>query len=308
MKTIILFSLLYLLSFNTYSADLETFTSVRFDHLKKQVIESSVKVSSYGAEKIAGDIQQGIALFRGVYSEIKLNQDTDELLIEVAHGLDLVATAYEKTDILEQDISKVHQQEIEKLQQIYQKTQQKINEFRDKKQGLTQSATELKQQALKLQVTEKELEKLIQSAKQQKLIIDEKTNKNTIPSKQDEVKQKLKDVYNEIYALEAEERLWKAFASEQENLLQQINQFSIELKTLLKTMQAGAEYYRAAANTIRVAKHPRLALIKLAPLNPIQAQLENVQNIWVEINFFTEQIRNLDILDSESQASKILGF
>ncbi|MFB2923155.1 MULTISPECIES: hypothetical protein [Aerosakkonema] len=238
----------------------------KFTEIKKQVTRSSENVLQYKASDAYQEIVKALKDLRQLHTRIQKADHIDDVIEEVASGLDQIASTYERVANFSTSMTQYRKSEFTYLGAINQdtwKTEQKLKE----------QITKLESQNRLLQQM---LSRAIDKIEAQKLEISLKGNASI------------------IHSLEAQLIIWDKFYLAQKKLLESLDRSGKNIDLLLHILEVNAKVYREAANLARLRHSAKDALENLSSMADIQDIISDLEDSWLQVNDIVDEISKPD--------------
>lgn len=240
----------------------------KFAEIQKQVTHSSLNISNYKASDAYKDIANALNIFRQLHTQVQKATHVDDVIEEVADGLDRIATTYQKVAGFSTEMTQYRKGEFSYLQDVNGNT--------------LKTQLELKEQIAKLESENKILQRKRNS------VTDE------IESKKFEISIQGNEYI--INSLEAQCIIWEKFYLAQKKLLESLELNGRKVDLLLHLLQVNANVYHEAANVARLRRSAKGALDNLRSLADIQGIVSDLQDSWLQINDLVSKISEAEFV------------
>ncbi|MBD2579469.1 hypothetical protein [Oscillatoria sp. FACHB-1406] len=240
----------------------------KFTEIKEQVIHSAQDISQHKAADAYREIVNALNDFHKLRDIVKNSSRIDDVIGDVADGLDKIASTYEKIASWDEELIEYRQ-----------------GYFRDL-QGLSGETLRTKQ----------ELELKISGFQNSNKLIQEKLLSAVDDIEEKNLEVSLKGNESIINSLRAQTIIWDKFHSAQEQLFAKLSLNSRKVDLLLHVLEVNAGVYREAANVARLRKTAKGAMDNLRSLSDIQSIIGDLQNSWTEVDDLVSDISKAEFI------------
>jgi len=266
MNYMINFVTIILMFFTQICSSSEALGEKEFTALKDNIIYSSDVISRYGAKEAINEINSNIKLFDNIHEKVKSARHPDDVVNEVADGLQKLAISYKKISDMKSDIFGAHDKAIYNFKDVEGKTQKNIELMN----------IDIKSYSQKIEYLERQLPIEANDLEKQKIDVSLKGSKSIIKS------------------LKAQVVIWSKFYEAQERLLSKLKLNSEKIKLLFFILETNAEVYKQAANVAMLRKSALAALDNLSSLSDVQDIVMQMTANWTEVSNLVQELSSSD--------------
>ncbi|MBE9562990.1 MAG: hypothetical protein IMF12_09035 [Proteobacteria bacterium] len=238
-----------------------------FNEIKEQLIIATTKILKYGTNNIYLKINQNLQTLKKLHTTVKTTRKTGLIINSVIDELIVIGQTYKQIAIMSPDIMRVHQQQLDIIANLKQKTSYNIDKIQQKYQDY---------QVL-LNDSQNELESLDNSVEKQKLTFSI-------------------NGYNTIMQTLAEQRqIWNKFYNEQEIIASKLTDHSQKIKLFLHVLGINAQIYKQSANVALLRKNSVLKLDNLIDLPELKNIINELETSEVDILEWLGKTKQADL-------------
>jgi len=238
----------------------------KFSEIKEELINSTQNIAHYKASEANQELVKALSDFKKLRETVKKAQNIDDVIDEVADGLNEISLTYENVSKIGKDLIKFRNGNFQHLQEMSNET--------------IKTEKEIEKETSRLEEENKRL--------QQKLISDiDEIDKNN-------VQVSIKGNMSIINSLKGQSMIWKKFYEAQTNLLSKLKLNSRKVDSLLHILEVNSRVYKEAANVAKLRKTAKSALDNLSSLGDLQKIIGDLQNSWVEVDDLVSDISNAE--------------
>lgn len=264
MKRLIICLLVFVFTQYAFASDLSSVED--FNQYKDAVVESVKDVSTYKAADAYKEIKKNLEKFQLLYQKIQETEYVDDIIDEVANGLDAIARSYVKISSIKESVLDYRQNGMSKLTDIEGKTLKTI-------ETLNQEMQKLNQENVTLQT---ELESVEDGTEKRKIQVSLKANESIIKS------------------LNAQILIWEKFYDAQKRLITKLDLNTDQIDLLMHILEKNALVYKEASNVVKLRRSAVAALKNLSALSDMQGILSELETSWYDVDILVTQISEVD--------------
>ena len=239
-----------------------------FSEIKEQVVHSAKGLSQHKAGDAYREIVKALNDFHKLREIVKRSSHIDDVIEEVADGLDGIAFTYEKVAGLDKELKTYRKKEFNHLEDMSGETLKNRQELELEISGLQDQNKLLKEKMLSA--------------------IDDIEEKN--------IEFSLKSNESVIASLRSQTIIWNKFYVKQDQLFSKFNLNGRKIDLLLHFLEVNARVYREAANVARLRKTAKGALDNLSSLSDIEDIIGDLQNSWTEVDNLVSDISEAEFI------------
>jgi hypothetical protein len=240
----------------------------KFTEIQEQVTHTAKSVANYKASDAYKEIVNSLQYFQKLYKKVQTADHVDDVIKEVADGLDKIAANFEKVASLSTDILRYRKENFYYLRSINGET--------------LKTEKQLKEQITKLESDNKYFKQL------------HNNSTDEIDSKRIEIKLKGNDSI--IKSLQAQSNIWGKFYQKQAMLLEKLDLNGRKVDLLLDVLNVNAKVYHEAANVARLRQSAIVALDNLGYLTNMEDIIVDLQDSWSQVDEIVSEIGSADFI------------
>ncbi|MCK5876941.1 MAG: hypothetical protein KAG43_04845 [Candidatus Marithrix sp.] len=231
-----------------------------FNDIRSQLITVITEILKYGTNDIYVKINNNLQTLKKLHSTT--TQKTDSIINKIITEAINIGQTYKEIAAMSSDIMLIHQQKLNIIKNLKQKTLANVNKIEQKYQ----------EYKVLLSKTQNELKTIDNSIEKQKLTFSI-------------------NGYNAIMQTLIEQRkIWDKFYNEQEIITNKLSKHSQKIKLLLHVLGINAQIYEQSANVALLHKNSVLKLDNLVDLPELQKIINNIEISEINILEWLEKL------------------
>lgn len=238
----------------------------KFTEIKESLVDSTNKISHYKAGDAYRELSGALKDFRKLHETVEKTKNIDDVIEDVANGLDDISITYDRVAKIGKDLVKFRNNNFKYLQSMTDET--------------LKTAKQIARESSSLQEENKRLEKKLATE------IDD--------IERNDIQISIRGNTSIINSLKGQAIIWSKFHEAQTNLLSKLQLNGRKVDSLIHILEVNARVYKEAANVAQLRKTAKSALDNLNSLGDIQSIIGDLQNSWLEVDDLVSDISNAD--------------